>query len=522
MLVAAGTFSLSPLWAVTYRLWTTDPLRSIGAFFPLAACAGVFSAWRRLVWRGTGSIWALALVALSILLARVMPFIAFGYDNQGLINFGTVLFLYACGAVLLFGGPRLLRLSLAPLCLLLLINPVPHTFNRWVDLPLQYVSAVTARAFAHRIGLQPTGAQLRMMFTPNFGMFIAPGCDGVRGSITLGYLTLIFGYMRRLRPRRLLLSTLSAVLLGYALNLVRLCVLVLYYRTGLWFPSIQSYGTSIDYAIGGTLFVCAALVLGLLIRLAQPTERPTTEEALKASAPVLGGRLQNPDRSVLVRSLSFLALTFMFTMPPLRSFAPELLRPGELQLLASLPRSAGEYSLTRTWAEHRDDGRVMLVMGEYSAMRSPDRHPGNLTLGLWVGSANHLVVNSKSLQGTLPKSTGSFDATARQDLPVHFVTDFYDDGISRQCDAESTCSNSGCSDGSHAAASSGFFLRTARVSDLLHPHASRSLPILLRREWPDTDEAPPALLLARFQADARLFTAALDLRSLLLEDGTTQ
>jgi exosortase J len=140
---------------------------------------------------------------------------------------------------MLFGGPRLLRASIAPLCLLLFVNPVPAAFNSLVDLPLQHLSASTARSFAHFIGLQPTGVQLRMMFAPNFGMFIAPGCNGVRGSITLGYLALIFGYVRRLRLRLLILTTLAALLMGYALNLLRLCVLVVYYRTGVNFPSIQ-------------------------------------------------------------------------------------------------------------------------------------------------------------------------------------------------------------------------------------------------------------------------------------------
>jgi exosortase J len=84
------------------------------------------------------------------------------------MSFGTALFLYGTGAVLLFGRPRLLPLSIAPLCLLLFINPVARPFNSLVDQPLQYLSTSTVRAFAHLIGLHPTGVQLRMMFVPDY------------------------------------------------------------------------------------------------------------------------------------------------------------------------------------------------------------------------------------------------------------------------------------------------------------------------------------------------------------------
>lgn len=72
VLVAAGSLSLFPLWQMLCGLWATDPLRSIGAVFPLVACVGVFTAWRRLGWSMNGTFWALPLVALSILLARAI------------------------------------------------------------------------------------------------------------------------------------------------------------------------------------------------------------------------------------------------------------------------------------------------------------------------------------------------------------------------------------------------------------------------------------------------------------------
>jgi exosortase J len=536
VLVAASSLSLFPLWQILCRIWVTDPLRSIGAVFPLVACVGVLTAWRRLGWCMDGTFWALPLVALSILLTRVItisPFIV-GYDGQrlGLMNLGMVLFLYASGAVLLFGGTRLLRASIAPLCLLLFVNPVPGAFNSMVDLPLQHLSASTARSFAHLISIQPTGAQLRMMFAPDFGMFIAPGCNGVRGSITLGYLALIFGYTRRLRHRTLVLVTLAALLLGYALNLLRLCVLVIYYRIGVSFPSIQKHGTGIDYAIGCTLFLFAALGLGLLIRSLEPGRTAGNQRAERKPAAESPGSLRAArpfGYAAVARSICFLALTAAFIIPEIRAVTSlSLTWPNEQQILGSFPTRIGAYRLTRTWAEHSGNGMIVLAMAEYSASPDTGDTANSFTFGLWVGSGNHLVANSKLIQGILGQWTGSFDATARQALPVHFVTSFYDDGISRQYDAESTCFDSGCSghlgnfphnvgDFPHK----GFFFTAPAFSNLDFAPRGKRLPILLRREWLDSDPTPSSELCSQFEADARLFMAQVDLRSLLAQDGST-
>ena len=527
VLVAAGSLSLSSLWQRMFHLWATDPLRSIGAVFSLVACVGVLAAWRRLGVIMNGTFFALPLVAVSILLARTIAISIFavGYNRQqlGLVNLGTVLFLYGIGAVLLFGGPRLLRASIAPLCLLLLINPVPGVFNSVVDLPLQHLSASTARSFAHLIGLQPTGAQLRMMFTPDFGMFIAPGCNGVRGSITLGYLALIFGYARRLRPSPLILVSLAALLLGYALNLLRLCVLVVYYRIGVSFPSIQKHGAGIDYAIGCTLFLFAALGLGLLIRSLEPgaaADIPRVEESSRSATFEFSLGARRPGRAAVARALCFFSLTLAFIVPELRSADwPLATWPNEQQVLSSFPASVGPYRLTRTWAEHEGNGMVSLAMGEYSESPDTGDTVKRFTFGLWVGSASHLVTDSKFIQGILPQWTGSLSATAEQTLPVHFVTSFYDDGISRQYDAESTCSPSGCLGRPGAYSHEGFFFTAPGLSDLTFASHGRSLPILLRREWLDSEPTTPADLRAQFEDDARLFMEQVDLQSLVAQDG---
>jgi exosortase J len=446
LLVAAGSYSILPIWLIMGRLWLSDPLRAIGAVFPLVAFAGVLAAWRRIGWSMNGTYWALPLLAACILMSRLttsmMLVFHFHVQRQLGLHPGLVMFFYGVGAVLLFGGPRLLRASIAPLCLLLFINPVPHFFNTAVDLPLQFLGATTARHFAHLIGLQPTGEQLRMMFTPNFGMMIVPGCNGVRGSITLAYLALIFGYVRHLRPRTLALTTLGAFLMGYVLNLVRLCVLVIYYRVGVSVTSIQPYGAGVDYAIGGTLFLFATLGVGLFIRWVEPETQGTEE----SKPPVIANT--QTGFATAVRAGCFAVIALAFILPTLGSASATTLsvKPVDEQaVLSSFPAQVGAYRLVRTYTEQNASGLTQFVMGEYS--KTPgNAGSSNLTFGLYVGAGAHLVSYSKLSQGIRPSWTGSFegsDGNAQQPLAVHYVTTLYDDGISQEYDAESACYETG-------------------------------------------------------------------------------
>src|SRR6202453_4574915 len=131
-----------------------------------------------------------------------------------------VAFAYGAGVVLLFGGPRLFRAALFPLVLLWFVNPIPHIFNVYVDLPLQRASAHVARGFAMALGQPLSPDKLRLMFTPDFGMFIAPGCNGIRGAVTMGLIALVAGYLYRFRWRAHAAVVLRAVLLGYGFHFV--------------------------------------------------------------------------------------------------------------------------------------------------------------------------------------------------------------------------------------------------------------------------------------------------------------
>lgn len=518
MAVVLGSGALLPLWIHMYGVWTHDPLRAIGAWFPLISLAGVLTKWHLLRWDLRGSTWGYVPIVLSILAAWFLfaanPRFAVNGVEFSLAPWGVVLFAYGAGACVLFGGSRLLRAALAPLCLLLFLNPVPHAYNALVDMPLQQFSAATARSFAHVIGLHPTGEQLRMMFAPNFGMMIVPGCNGVRGSITLAYLALIYGYTRRLRPARLTSVALLGFFAGYALNLIRLCLLVVYYRVGLTLPSIQPYGAGIDYVIGGTIFLFATLTLGLFIRRLEAKSSPAV-----AISPASMDTLA-PDRLANVwRPCFLLMLAAAVVVPQLRglshAFAPRLTEETASRLF---PAHVGEYQLVRTYGEQQS-GSLVFALADYEQPAAPSHPPSDITLGFWLGGPDHLVALSRKAQGLRPEWIGSFDATTQTQPKIHLYSTYFDDGLSRQYNAETICSEAACSAGLPSA--KGFHLEISNIGSLnILRGPGKHLPVLLRREWPETTAGDPADLRRGFELDARHFISKLDLRPILETAGS--
>ncbi len=258
-------------WESLWRTWTTDPLRSIGMAIPVASLVLAIRAWRLEDFGHGGTWWGLPLLLVTAALALLIdasPYL-FAVRLHALETVPGVAFIprgllisgYTSGVVLLFGGTRAWRKAWFPLLLLIAVNPAPGFFNSLVDLPLQYFAAHMARGFAAFMGVAVTEGTLRMMFTPHLGMFIAPGCDGMRGALTMGYLALVIGYLYRLRWSRWIGYVVAAVFLAYVFNLVRLCGVVVYYWCTMQLNITDAHGTMADYLIGGVLFFCAALFL---------------------------------------------------------------------------------------------------------------------------------------------------------------------------------------------------------------------------------------------------------------------
>ncbi len=509
-LVAAGSLALLPVWSAAWSLWSGDPLRSIGAFFPLLSILGLIAAWRRIGWTTNSNPWGMPLMLFGIasasLFSAPMLLLFFFGARVRLLHPGMALFAYGAGAALWFGGTRLFRAALLPLCLLLLIDPVPHWFNTLLDLPLQMLSANTARGFAHLIGLKPTGVELQMMFTPTFGMFIVPGCNGVRGAVTFAYLALIFGYIKHLPARALALFAVGALFAGYGFNLLRLCLLVLYYRAGIHFPSIRPYGTQADYLIGGTLFLAATLGTGFAI-----TWYVHRHRLDRAASPLPLPPTQPPHQPVLRRAVALSVLALAFFIPQAHSIASSFHRPlTAADALAAYPASVGPYTLTRTWQERDGQGALMFVFGDYQHAVTGE----HLEFGVYLASEDHYVFLSKLTQGIRPQSQGSLDALTPAGHPAHFITSLYRDGAALTFDAESSCRQGLC-EGNVAGQGNRFGMLRPHLADLFVAPVTRRVPILLRRNWDVPASSPVPELQQQFDTSVRDFVSHLDLEPLL-------
>jgi exosortase J len=247
-------------------LWQTDPLRSIGCIMPIATAFFVWKQRDLFKW-DEGNWWGLALMTPPIFLmwltdgdAALYGFLGGHYFSMSLAPTGLLLVLYFSGAVLYFGGISVLKSLSFPLLLLLFVNPVPGIVES-LDLQLQTIAAQVARGFAGLLSVQVEPGLLKMMFAPNLGMFIAPGCDGLRGVAAMFCLSMIVGHFYRMPAKHHFAYVLVAVLLAYVMNLVRLCFVVIYYWFALRIDSIAHFGAEIDYVIGGLLFFIAALFL---------------------------------------------------------------------------------------------------------------------------------------------------------------------------------------------------------------------------------------------------------------------
>ena len=272
LLTAAGLFGFWRELTGPGGLWqvlTGDSLRSIGLLIPPISLWLACQKWSWADWSRGGSWLGLLLMAVALALSALKSVVFHNGVFQlggavisiSLIPIGVLLFLYFSGATILFGGMDTWRKARFPLVLWLFINPVPHFFDSLMDLPLQTLAAQATRGFAHRLGVPVDGAALKMMFSPELGIFIAPGCDGLRGAVAMGYMALVVGYLHRLAIRPWALFVVGAILLAYLLNFARLCGVIVYYWFALRIPLIGRFGADIDYAIGGIMFFLAALFL---------------------------------------------------------------------------------------------------------------------------------------------------------------------------------------------------------------------------------------------------------------------
>lgn len=359
------------------------------------------------------------------------------------------------------------------------MNPVPNVFNRFIDLPLQHVSAAIARGFAHALGQQLTADQLRLMFTPNFGMFIAPGCNGIRGAITMAFIALIAGYVYRFRPRVWALVVLGAILLGYLFNLVRLCVLVLYYLVALHIPWLQSRAEMGDYIIGALLFFFATTLLFVLIRRWSPAHDLVPPALNVSSDPPLPA-----SRSFLPRCAALAVVLALGSVSYARAIIQQRHAPVAVtdpSALGRFPQTVGTFTLRRAWNEYLNAGPLIFYWAEYApAAGGPAVSVGVSPV---LGAHDTLICHSARGEDWLWHGPLALATAAGE---TSFSGAFFNNGATQYLEATTVCSGPVCGQFSSARTHFGFVYSRPDAHTLFSQSPSRPIPILLRTETLDT------------------------------------
>ena len=516
-----AVLGLSTIWSTVnalWALWMMDALKSIGMLFPLVSFVLILRVWRSLGWEMEGSWWGLVILVITTIVVRVrdQSILVFVFSPKWSIYVpphSLVVFAYGAGVVLLFGGTRLFRASLFPLVLLWFVNPIPHIFNVLVDLPLQRTSAHVARAFAIALGQPLSPDQLRLMFTPEFGMFIAPGCNGIRGAVTMGFIALVAGYVYRFRWYAHAAVVAGAVLLGYLFNFARLCILVLYYMVALHFTWLRSRAEMGDYIIGACLFLLGTFLLFYVVRRLSESPgqiKPPAINSLPSAGPARGSSFYPRFAAMLALVLfSGYGVARAYVLAHSDNYAAQ--RKTDQNAPGQFPARIGNYSLSRSWNENLFTGPLVFHWAQYV----PDGGGTPISLGISPSLGSHDTLICHSARGEDPLWRDQLTLQTAGNVAVNFSGSFFNDGAIQYLEATTICNGGSCGEYSSDRAHFGLVYSKPTTQALFSQDPQRPIPILLRAETIDTT-LPVETARQQLTTAIRSFLSSVDL------DGLTQ
>jgi exosortase J len=513
---AAGLLTVWPSVQSLFGIWTTDDLKSMGMVVPLVSYLLILRAWRALDGETEGSWWGFAVLAASaaLMFLRDQMLLIVTINKDWLLQLPPlplVAVVYAAGMVLLFGGTRLLKAAWFPVLFMWAVIPVPQTFSRLVDLPLQHASATVARAWAHALGQPLTQDKLRLMFTPEFGMFIAPGCNGIRGAITLGLAAVVVGYLYRFRWYVYAPVVVGAVLLGYLFNFLRLCLLVAYYKIALPYPWLQDHAKIADYLIGGCLFVCAlAVFFTVANKLRNDLEATTPEPAPVPPAAIETTPQGRRSRSsLLLRVAAVLAMAAIFGMDMLHERRADAAADAA-QPLPKLPGQVGAFTLQRTWNE-KQFGVLVYTWGDYAEPATNGAPGEHVMLGVSPQTVHDVEVCHLA-RGEDPTWHGQI-VTATAGGQVELTAATYNDGATQKLEASTVCDRGACRQYSETSQHVTLIYARPHRGVPLEADTTRPVPVMLKVESLDT-MTPASVMEPQLAATLTTFLKRADLLSL--------
>jgi exosortase J len=499
----AGVFALFGTARTLNAIWSTDALKSVGMAVPFVCFALIARDWRELGWESEGSWWGFVLLFATSLLMFVkdQTLLIVTVNKDWLLQLPPlplIAVLYAVSIVLLFGGTRLLKAAWFPVALMWAVIPVPQTFSSRVDVPLQHAGAVVARGFAHLIGVHLNSSDLKIMFAPETGMFIAPGCDGLRGSITMGLTAIAVAYYYRFRWYVFLPVVAGGVLLGYVFNFLRLCGMVIYDRFTVTYPRLGPHEPLADHILGGCIFVLALVIFFAAI---ENLKRPAAAVPATPKAAV-------PAWPIYTKAAAVILLGAIFGADYIHRSLAEQAAPSTFP---TMPQSIGSYRLVRTWLDQAPDGNaVVYTWGEYVG---PEKAPGVGGDHISVGISPYLTIHDAEVchiaKGEDPTWHGQMVTdTAGGQVALTAVT--YNNGAVQKLEGSTVCDNGVCRQYSQTGQHLTVVYARPHRNVPLQSDQTRPVPVILKVESQDVD-LPVLTAEKQLQAEMDAFLKQADL-----------
>jgi exosortase J len=301
----------------------------------------------------------------------------------------------------------------------------------------------------------------------------------------------------------------GAVLLGYAFNLARLCLLVLYYIVALHFPSLQDKAENADYVIGAVLFLIATMLLFAVVHHLRDADARKAGNAADVSE---GGGVEAGPPRLRYAQLAALGMIVLLGCAGLAqanaavhpSIGAAVRSPGEI-----FPEHLGNYSLVRTWSESPFAGTVVYVWGQYA----PAGGGKPVAIGVSPVPDWHDPVLCHSVRGEDPLWQGQLAVATASDDPVSFTSALYADGVTQHIEASTICSGKTCGEFTTERKHLGFIYSRPDARSLVDQTGEKPIRVLVRIETTDMS-LPTDVARRQLIEELRLFLGSVKLDDL--------
>lgn len=230
MLLGVFLLAYFPVWERLFSAWASSDDYSHGFVIVPLACFILWQKRQELKAEANHGSWAGLILAVFSLLVYLLAWVG---EIKTLASLSMIPFL--AGTIWFFWGAGVLRRSLFPLTLLLLMIPVPSQILAAATIPLQLLVTEGAVGAGRLLGL-PLLHQGNVIHLPSKTFEVVQACSGLRSIMTLVTLGVVLGYftLKTNWQRGLLLfSSIPIAILVNAIRVFAMVALFHYYEIDL-------------------------------------------------------------------------------------------------------------------------------------------------------------------------------------------------------------------------------------------------------------------------------------------------